>query len=156
MVGTDLQRRLEGLYELAACRGVGPHKLETYGAAMLAVIAPYAGDDAPSAGLAREAGLAAKGLGREALLALLAAGQTPEQIAQQAACPVAAVWEQAIELVGPGPGDDWKIVARSLIPRPDYRELAGLFGRWRAEGRVPAGDKLTVGFVVRGSGGFSS
>jgi RecQ family ATP-dependent DNA helicase len=112
------------LMTLAACRGVGPTKLRTYGEELLAEIALFAQVTPPASTPPR----AATGQERVELIArtggLFAAGWPPEVIAREICRSEPTAWQYLVEWVRTDPTEDWKEAVRQVLSREAYREIA--------------------------------
>lgn len=109
--------------ELAACRGVGPTKLEMYGADVLAIVAQHA---------SKQGGIEAGPTGRreQEAYAQFTVGASVDEVAAQAGCSQAQAWAWFVEWVASTPQEIWKKQVRRYLTPADYVAIrAQLRGR---------------------------
>ncbi|MFZ5828230.1 MAG: RecQ family ATP-dependent DNA helicase [Bacillota bacterium] len=133
------------LDQLAACRGIGPRKLATYGPALLAEIqaglaeaepgtepgapaepGPAPPEAEPAPPRARSAPAEAR-LRRYELLAraaaLFASGTAPTAVAQALGRPERAAWRLFFDWLAAEGSDAWRAVVRQVLSPDDYRAI---------------------------------
>jgi ATP-dependent DNA helicase RecQ len=129
------------LNDLAACRGLGPAKLQSYGAEVLALIASFlaeAGEGGEAAGAGAEPERAPR-VSREEMAAqaaaLFAAGRTVVEAAGALGRAESTMWGYFLEWLAAEATGAWKQAVRQVISPDDYREIRGAL-QARADGRL--------------------
>jgi ATP-dependent DNA helicase RecQ len=118
------------LHELAACKGIGPAKLQQYGEELLAQIAQFQPTPvAPEAPKESRAQLIAKAV------TMIAAGESIAGVATALDRAEGTVWQYVLDWVAAEESDAWKGVVRQLLPREGYREIVALL-RQQEDGRL--------------------
>lgn len=123
------------LNQLAACKGIGPAKLQQYGEALLEQIAQFQ----PSA---VEPPKESRAQLMEKAAAMVAAGETVAGVAAALERAEGTVWQYVQDWVTADESGAWKAVVAQLLPRDGYREMVALL-RQQADGRLkPVFDQL--------------
>jgi ATP-dependent DNA helicase RecQ len=129
------------LNDLAACRGMGPVKLEQYGPELLGEIATFlqqapAESQAPAEPQAPES---TPRVSREEMAArasaLFAAGSAVADAAEALGRAETTTWGYFLEWLAAEPSDAWKQAVRRVISPDDYREIRRVLAE-QADGRL--------------------
>lgn len=123
------------LNQLAACKGIGPAKLQQYGEALLEQIAAFqpAAVEPPKESRAQLMAKAAT---------MVAAGETIAGVAAALERAEGTVWQYVQDFVAADESGAWKAVVAQLLPREGYREMVALL-RQQEDGRLkPVFDQL--------------
>lgn len=123
------------LNQLAACKGIGPAKLQQYGEALLAQIAAF-----------QPAAVAPPKESRAELMAktagMISAGETVAGVAAALDRAEGTVWQYIQDWVAADESGAWKAVVAQVLPREGYREIVALL-RQTEDGRLkPVFDQL--------------
>ncbi len=152
---------------LAACRGVGPHKLSIYGQDLVEIVKCFVATLAPGSlhqtavVPQMEAKREKKTLHqlRKSAAALLAAGSGIEEITKRLDRSADTIVQYLCDWIATAPDDSWKEIPRKLLGNEDYRIMSAHFASM-ADLEVPlksiyqmfAGsfhyDKLRLGLAV--------
>ncbi|HLO01492.1 MAG TPA: RecQ family ATP-dependent DNA helicase [Symbiobacteriaceae bacterium] len=123
------------LNQLAACKGIGPAKLQQYGEELLTQIAQFQPDavEPPKENRAQMMARAAT---------LVAAGETVAGVATALERAEGTVWQYIQDWVAADESGAWKAVVLQVLPRDGYREIIALL-RQQEDGRLkPVFDQL--------------
>ncbi|MDB4897001.1 MAG: ATP-dependent helicase RecQ, partial [Firmicutes bacterium] len=123
------------LNDLAACRGMGPVKLEQYGPELLGEIATFL-QQAPAEAEAPESAPRAS---REEMAAragaLFTAGSSVADAAEALGRAETTTWGYFLEWLAAEPSDAWKQAVRRVISPDDYREIRRVLAE-QTDGRL--------------------